>query len=503
MRNLQIEKAWGYHNRTKHSPESVRAGAHYLDWDNYPLLFKIYPRLPPIALPELTVQSQVPALAAVAGEIAPRGDAVPTLGELTHLLYFSAGITKRRKSALGGEILYRAAACTGALYEIELYVVCGPLAELDAGVYHFNPGDLALRRLRAGDHRGAIARACAQEGSAAHAPVIVVSTGTYWRNAWKYQARTYRHFGWDNGVIHANLLAMAAALRFPARVICGFADREVNRLLGLDTHREVALALVALGAGSPVPEPPREVASLHLETAPLSRREIDYPLMRDMHSASSLSSPEDVAEWRRAAVTEPVNRRPLSDEGVPQDTIEEVIRRRGSSRRFRREPISAEQFATILDRATRSIPADFTVPGAHWNDIYVVAHAVDGLRPGAYFYHPAERSLELLKEGNFRDQAAYLALEQDLAGDAAAAIFFLSDLNRLLPRLGNRGYRVVQFEAGILGGKVYLGAYAQRLGATGLTFYDDDVTRFFSPHAAGKSAIFLVAVGVPARGLSS
>ena len=42
---------------------------------------------------------------------------------------------------------------------------------------------------------------------------------------------------------------------------------------------------------------------------------------------------------------------------------------------------------------------------------------------------------------------------------------------------------------------MYLGAYAQRLGATGLTFFDDDVTEFFSPHAANKSAIFLVAIG--------
>ncbi len=42
---------------------------------------------------------------------------------------------------------------------------------------------------------------------------------------------------------------------------------------------------------------------------------------------------------------------------------------------------------------------------------------------------------------------------------------------------------------------MYLAAYAQRLGASGLTFYDDDVVSFFSPHARGKSAIFLVALG--------
>ena len=46
-----------------------------------------------------------------------------------------------------------------------------------------------------------------------------------------------------------------------------------------------------------------------------------------------------------------------------------------------------------------------------------------------------------------------------------------------------------------MGGKLYLAAYAQGLGASGLTFFDDDVTEFFSPHAAGKSVMFLLAIG--------
>jgi hypothetical protein len=74
-------------------------------------------------------------------------------------------------------------------------------------------------------------------------------------------------------------------------------------------------------------------------------------------------------------------------------------------------------------------------------------------------------------------------------------IFFLADLKLILERYGNRGYRAVQLEAGTVGGRMYLGAYAQSLGATGLTFFDDDVIDFFSPHAAGKAAIFLLAIG--------
>jgi hypothetical protein len=50
-----------------------------------------------------------------------------------------------------------------------------------------------------------------------------------------------------------------------------------------------------------------------------------------------------------------------------------------------------------------------------------------------------------------------------------------------------------------MGGRIYLAAYAQRLGASGLTFFDDDVTEFFSPDAAGKSVMFLIAVGKSAR----
>ena len=69
----------------------------------------------------------------------------------------------------------------------------------------------------------------------------------------------------------------------------------------------------------------------------------------------------------------------------------------------------------------------------------------------------------------------------------------------MLQRFGNRGYRAVQLEAGILGGKMYLCAGALGLGASGLTFYDDDVTAFFTPHATGKSAIFVVALGQTAR----
>jgi SagB-type dehydrogenase family enzyme len=191
-----------------------------------------------------------------------------------------------------------------------------------------------------------------------------------------------------------------------------------------------------------------------------------------------------------------VQLQPLSDDEMPRDPVEQVILRRGSARKFARTPVSLPQLSTILDRATRGVPADFLDPmGTQLNHLYLIVHAVEGLEPGAYVFHRERGLLEYLKPGSFRNEAGYLGLEQQLPADAAVDIFFLADLRPILQRFGNRGYRAVQLEAGVGGGKLYLAAYAQGLGATGLTFYDDDVTQFFSPHAEGKSAIFLVALG--------
>jgi len=507
--NRTLDAAWTYHEATKHSYTSIRSNPHFMDWANQPLPFKIYPTLEPMGLPGEVRQTGVAALSAIASGVPAQTNAAPDLEAVAQLLYLSAGITRKRKYP-GGELYFRAAACTGALYEVELYLVCGDLAGgLQAGVYHFAPAEFGLRLLRAGDYRGVLLEATGGEEAIAQAPLSIVCTCTYWRNAWKYQARTYRHFGWDNGTLLANLLAVATALGLPARVVCGFVDAQINRLLEVDSQREVAFSLVALGHSvTALALAPAELPPLVFETVPLSQHEVDYPVMREMHAASSLDSAEEVAAWRGqtpgtefpSPVGPIVQLEPLSDREMPRDPIEQVIQRRGSTRKFSRSPISLAQLSTLLDRATRGVPADFLdPPGAQLNQLYLIVHAVDGLPQGAYVFHRALGVLECLKEGNLRAEAGYLGLGQELPADAAVAVFFLADLRPVLERFGNRGYRAVQLEAGILGGKLYLAAYAQRLGATGLTFFDDDVTRFFSPHAKGKSPIFLVALGHSAK----
>jgi len=255
----------------------------------------VYPGLEGRKLPTELPSSGVAALASLAAT-SIAGQRVPTLRDLAGLLQYSAGITKALDFP-GGRMYFRAAACTGALYHIELYLVCGPLPDLAAGVYHFGAQDFALRPLREGDYRGVLLEAAGGEPAMAQAPAVIVATSVYWRNAWKYQGRAYRHAYWDSGTILSNLLAMGTAYNIPLKVIAAFADGPVNRLLDLDDQREVALQMVPVGR-DPADEigPPLAVDVLNLEVEPYSRSEVDYPAMGEMHAASSLVSPQEVKE---------------------------------------------------------------------------------------------------------------------------------------------------------------------------------------------------------------
>jgi len=229
--------------------------------------------------------------------------------------------------------------------------------------------------------------------------------------------------------------------------------------------------------------------------------------MARLHTASALTTPEEVVAWRGPRAPKPAPGaepryllRSLAPAMSSPRTLGDVIRQRGSTRRFAREPMSFSQLSAILAHVTTGVPADFLGPGGtSLLDIYLIAHAVADLPAGSYVFVPQEQALTLLSAGDFREEAGHLCFEQALGTDASVVVFCMADLEGVSQRFGNRGYRAVQLEAGILGGKMYLCAGALGLGASGLTFYDDDVTAFFAPHATGKSAIFVVALGQTAR----
>lgn len=504
-RNDDVGVASQYHEGTKHPGGQLMDPYHRYAGDR-PHLFKEYDGGERLALAVDKSPGKMSALQAIAADSDREAPATPDLRTVARLLYFSAGITKRIDTGpRAGTILFRAASCTGALYHIELYVACADLPGLPAGLYHFDPQEPALTRLRRGDVRGVLVQATGGAGAVKQAPLTLLYSDVYWRNAIKYQAREYRHAFWDSGTILSHTLAQAAAEGLPARVLLGFTDETVNGLLGLDTGEEFALAMAPMGRGEDAPPAPAKLPPLEAQATIRWPRRIGAIL--EMHAASSLDDGAEAAAWREQTVSvtlpsregELIELPPVAEETAQSKALEKVILRRGSSRHFERRTLALQKLAVMLHQATRGLASDFSsADGPALNHIYVIATAVDSLAPGAYVYHPRRHALETIRQVSdeqVRREAGYLALGQDLGADAAANIYFLSDLDQILPQLGNRGYRAAQMEASVMSGRIYLAAYAQGVGATGLTFYDDAVTEFFAPHGVGKGVMFLMAVG--------
>src|SRR5881296_1493096 len=233
-----------YHEATKHSELSLRMSPHYLDWDNKPSPFKVYKNLPMKSLPHEFPYPSESSLKALKGHETHNGNKPVDLQNLTEILFYSAGPTRKMK--IGGETYYmRAASATGALYPIELYIVSAGIPGLEAGIYHFNPLSFALVRIREGDYGPELA--AATNGATALSPITIALTSLAWRNAWKYEARSYRHWFWDSGVITANLLATSTSEDLTAKIDLGFVDTQVDRLLGLETGKEATVALAQIG----------------------------------------------------------------------------------------------------------------------------------------------------------------------------------------------------------------------------------------------------------------
>ncbi|QLH77354.1 SagB/ThcOx family dehydrogenase [Halosimplex rubrum] len=514
-----------YHERTDYSPERLREMDFELDESNRPRPYKVYEELPRVSPGGDPDPPETPALAAVATDGPAPSTAAPAPDDpdIETLCHYAAGVTKELEIR-GERHRFRAAACTGKLYHVDLYAVAGDCGAFSPGVYHFDPHSGEFDALREGDYRGVLAAASgdrasvadrgAESAAVAGAPVTFVAASEWWRNAWKYRDRTYRHAFWDAGTILANLLAVAHGGGHRAEVVAGFADDPVVELLGLDPDEEAPLALVPVGSGAPVPDDAApDVDPIDPDERPLSADPVDYPLIPDAWRQSRLEGGEAAASWRANFAVEAADTSlgervddadrialdPVDRETASARPVGATVERRGSCREYSHDPISARQFATVLDRALCGVPADaFAGDLRGLVDCYCLVHAVEGIESGCYEYHPGPDELERVGETD-RDRAGELALGQDVVGDAAVNVYLVADVDAVVSEFGNRGYRLAQLEAGIALGRLYLATYAHRsLGGRGFTFADTEVREYLSPHADGGTPMTLFAFGKPA-----
>jgi SagB-type dehydrogenase family enzyme len=505
--NEGTERLFAYHQATKHTYHSVRANAHYLDWSNQPDPFRTYEDAPVTVLapepgcPDARTFAAMGSLGErtlTAGEN-DRGDGDPIRLDavwLSRLLWHSMAVSAWKKiPSTGSRYSLRVNPSSGNLHPTETYLALNGFTDVDDGLYHYRADRHALELRSPGAWTQPLAEALLIPW-AAESSLIVGLTSIFWREAWKYRDRAYRYCCHDLGHAMMSLLLAARALGIPGGAITHFADSRLTRVLGLPGSDEAPMAFLVFASKNFSTQAPVLPQNTFVGVPnELSVEEVPYELLLGMHRSTILPDNADVRPHFPAANPAIADGRPPRPghfrDAARDNNLGVIARGRRSALDFdaRTPPMEHSEMEQILDFATRDWRADWrgnfgdgaTVvgTGADFVTLYLYVHRVRDCEPGVYRWDGSSRKLEQLHRGNVKRVAAYLSLEQALAGNACFAVSMVADLAAAAKNFGNRGYRYVHFEAGAIGQRLYLGAEALGWNATGIgAFYDDDVHRY-------------------------
>jgi SagB-type dehydrogenase family enzyme len=220
--------------------------------------------------------------------------------------------------------------------------------------------------------------------------------------------------------------------------------------------------------------------------------------------------PRHVLDWSRKPKTYKTYPNAIKQIELPKPDFEKtidfwrVIRNRHSTRKFTKEPLSIMDLSLLMfgmSGLNRVFPqfAFRTVPsagGLYPVEIYPVVNSVASLEKGVYHYNIQEHSLDLLKEGDFRNNVAEGCLGQNMAFTSAVNFIWTAMIDRSQWKYLQRCYRYIYLDAGHIGQNFYLIAEALGLGACTIgALYDDELNQVLEIDGKNETTIYVGVVG--------
>jgi SagB-type dehydrogenase family enzyme len=490
-----------YHRQTSYDRHDMKG--HGLDWPNQPNVFKGYSDLKTVPLPEVTAWPQDNLSFLMEEGSQAEGTINVTLEKLSRIIRLTHSLTAKARMS-GTAFYYRSVASAGALYPFELYVAAHGIQGLDDGLYHQSIGLDALTALRSGNMMPKVSDALGVEK--AGSPVLVFFlTSIFFRSSWKYRDRAYRYHLLDTGHLAENLLLALRAEDFPPTLYYDFDDEKVNGLLGVDPCREACLALVCLWGketSSRKEQPDLDApAKTLMDASQVSAREVDYGLIRDVHTASSrvVAPTQGVPKMLHnlGLKTGPAQDIPRPDPWPEVMNYAEAVFKRRSRRNFVQTELSVTRLAALLSLlcGTGHEPEDAPVAQKEALSVGFLSGNVQDLNPGFYVLDLEQGQMSLSSQGFVIDKMARVCLDQAWLANCALHFVFLTNLILLEETWGPRGYRYAMLTAGRLGQRIYLGTTAMGMGCCGIgAFYDDEAAQLLGLNEQ-TSLLYLVAAG--------
>jgi SagB-type dehydrogenase family enzyme len=183
-------------------------------------------------------------------------------------------------------------------------------------------------------------------------------------------------------------------------------------------------------------------------------------------------------------------------------SLEAALAARHSTRALTRDSVDLADVAQLL-WATQGInrpDGHRTAPaagGIYALELYVVAARVRGLPAGVYHYRQAGHLLETVSAGDRLQAITDSATHQAWQADAAVAVIFTGDYQRLGARFRDRAERYVPMEIGFAAQNLYLEVAALGLGTTFAGSFQDSTMARLVGLPAGQTPMGIMPIGHP------
>lgn len=490
-----------YHDLTSYSRLSL--SGHGLDWSNQPDLFKDYEGIDIVDLPATKELPDISLFAALKNQQLSSEKTEIDMAALASILVLTHSITATAMHG-AGKFYYRSVASAGALYPFELYVATTGVQGLEDGLYHHRVADQKLAKLRDGSYQNEAIR-LAQTKLPCEPTITFFLTSIFFRSAWKYRDRAYRYNLLDTGHLLENLTLALKALNAPFLICHDFLDGAANFLLGLNTDKEVCLAMVCAWPKTTghvgYAQSLDDISMMVGEASVVARMESEYPAIIATHN---LSSDQFCKDCETVDVIERLGPEPESwtEFGGAAPSLEEwglleTIQNRRSMRNFSDDELSESKIANLLEALCSDV-SDFSRPitsREHSLGVGFLTSNCQGYDDGFYLLDRRKKAYSLIKAGGHIEAMTKICLGQEWLARSAIHFLFMTNFKTLDQNWGPRGYRYAMLTAGSLGQRLYLASVSMKIGCCGIgAFFDDEASQLLGLNDMSR-LLYLVAVG--------
>lgn len=364
----------------------------------------------------------------------------------------------------------------GMVYASNVFLALRGL-QLPDGVYFFDADARELVQVGGVDYLLSLGASFPEFSVFRSASVSALLTVSLDRAAPRFGEAAYRLCVLEAGAALSNLMQFALAAGVHAVPLGGFVDADWEHVLELPAG-EFPVAAVSLGPEFEFTKP--EVLPSLDPFEAVKKLALDSSLAQLICQNAAERLPEVYSRPQIPNLLEERawNSRPL----LPDHSLTEIFRDSPQDFLFPRMKhlfapvsISLVEFSAVLTAALERNSPHFS---AGFLACYVLVLNVEGFAPGLYRYNFSENSLAMFCSDNPRSGFENSHANPRSVERANFAVLYAADLNLATRVLGDRAYRYLLLDAGILNSALGMFAHGEGLEAHGeFGFYEDFLKR--------------------------